>query len=134
MESFSRLFTLKMFAAESAWEGTCPRQINCVLACSQAKMKEQVFVIFPEHWKKHSPEHLHKWIGCPLPLLNALHGHNCSGKFPCQGQAKFLEREGFKQATPGHWVKHSPNGCKIRMIHCMDDIPVNSTDTLAPDD
>ena len=32
--------TLKMFAAESAWDGTFPRQIDCVLACPQAKMKE----------------------------------------------------------------------------------------------
>ena len=97
-------------------------------------MKEQVFVVFSEHGKKHLPEHLHKWIGRPLPLLSALHGHNCSGEFLCQGQAEFLESKGFKQAAPGHWVKHLPEGHKICVIHCMDDILVDSTDTSAPDD
>ena len=58
---------LKMFAAESAWEGTFPRQIDHTLACSQAKMKECIFVVFPDHWKKCLPEHLH----------NGLDVHHC---------------------------------------------------------
>ena len=68
------------------------------------------------------PEHIHKWIGCPLLLLKALYGYNYSGKFLYQDQAKFLIEQGMVQIMPGFWIKHLPND-KIHMfLHYVNDI------------
>ena len=130
----AQFLQLKLYLADSAKDGTHPRQLDFLLAFLQAEMKERVFVIFPEHWKKYLPEHLHKWIGRPLLLLRALYGYNYSGKFLYQDQASFLDKQGFKQAAPGYWVKKLTLGRTIRFLHYVDDILVDSQDNAALDD
>ena len=105
--------TLKLFLAYTAKNGTFPMQVDFLVAYLQAKMRERVFVQFPEAWKKYLPEHLHKWIGRPLLLLRALYGYNHSGKFLCQDQVDFLQEEGFTQFMPGYWIKHFKGGYHI---------------------
>ena len=56
-------------------------QIDFLLAYLQARMRERVFVEFPEAWKAFLPEHLHKFIGRPVRLKRALYGYNYSGRF-----------------------------------------------------
>ena len=118
--------TLKLFLAFAAKNGTFPMQVDFLLAYLQAKMRERVFVKFPEAWKKYLPEHLHKWIGRPLLLLRALYGYNYSGKFLYQDQADFLQEEGFTQFMPGFWMKRYQGGYYISYLHYVDDILIDS--------
>ena len=62
---------LKIFMANCARQRMYPKQFDYQLAYLQAKMREQVFVRFPESWKKCLPEHLNKCIGRLLLLLMA---------------------------------------------------------------
>ena len=123
--------SLRVFLADCAARGSFPCQIDLILAYLQAKMKERVFVIFPESWKQFLPEHLHKWIGRPLLLLNALYGYTYSGKFLYQDLAEFLEKQGLKQIMPGYWIKHLENGKVIAFLHYVDDILADSNDPKA---
>ncbi len=122
---------LKLYLADCTREGSYPAQIDFLLAYLQAKMKEQVFVKFPESWKKYLPEHLHKWIGRPVLLCRALYGYNYSGKFLYQDQAEFLKEQGFTQVMPGYWIKHLKEGTTLRFLHYVDDILLSSTDLKA---
>ena len=120
---------LKVFLATCARLGIFPSQTDFLLAYLQADMRERVFVKFPDAWKYHLPEHLHKWIGRPLRLRKALYGYNYSGKFLYEDQAEFLRQEGLEESgLPGLWIKHLPNGGTLLFLHYVDDILSACTD------
>ena len=129
----ANFLSYKIFLADSARRGTYPRQLDFLNAFLQANMKERVFVIFPESWKKYLPEHLHKYIGRPLLLLKALYGYTYSGKFLYQDQAEFLKSQEFEQIMFGLWIKKMPNGKIIKFLHYVDDILIDSDDPPALD-
>ena len=120
---------LKVFLASCARLGIFPSQTDFLLAYLQTDMRERVFVKFPDAWKYHLPEHLHKWIGRPLRLRKALYGYNYSGKFLYEDQADFLKREGLEESgLPGLWIKHLPYGGTLLFLHYVDDILSACTD------
>ena len=120
---------LKVLLATCTRLGIFPSQTDFVQAYLQADMRERVFVRFPEAWKYHLPEHLHKWIGRPLRLRKALYGYNYSGKFLYEDQAEFLRGEGMEESgLPGLWIKHLENGGTLLFLHYVDDILSACTD------
>ena len=120
---------LKVMLATCARLGIFPSQTDFVQAYLQADMRERVFVRFPEAWKYHLPEHLHKWIGRPLRLRKGLYGYNYSGKFLYEDQAEFLRSEGLEESgLPGLWIKHLENGGTLLFLHYVDDILSACTD------
>ena len=127
---------LKVFLACCARLNIFPAQTDFLLAYLQAKMRERVFVKFPDVWKKFLPEHLHKWIGRPVLLVKALYGYNYSGKFLYQDQAEFLKVHCQMEETalPGLWVKHLDNGGTLMLLHYVDDILTACTDERAHHD
>jgi hypothetical protein len=101
--NFQALF---IFLALCARYKMFPCQIDLIMAYLQARMRERVFVIMPEGWKKYLPEDLHKWIGRPLLLLKALYGYTFSGKFLYEEIAEFLTSQGLEETSlPGLWFK-----------------------------
>ena len=118
---------LKVYLALCAKYGIFPLQVDFLLAYLQANMRERVFVLFPEVWKKWLPEHVHKWIGRPVLLKKALYGYQYSGKFLYQDQAEFLMTQGFEESgLPGFWFRKR-NGALILLLHYVDDILIAGT-------
>ena len=113
---------LKVFLATCARRNMFPWQMDFIMACAQARMRERVFVTIPEYWKKVLPEDLHEWCGVPLLLLKALYGYTFSGKFLYEEQAEFLESQGFRQTSiVALWIKNFPNGSIILVLQYSDD-------------
>jgi hypothetical protein len=100
-----------------------PSQTDFVMAYLQVKMKEQVFIKFPEFWAQHLPDNLKPYCGVPLRLLKALYGYTYSGKFLFEEQAAFFAEYGLRQtAMPALWVKHTSNGGILLILHHSDDL------------
>jgi len=121
---------LKIFLGWCARHGTFPIQIDYVMAYVQAKMRERVFVIIPEHWKELLPEELHSWCGRPLLMLKALYGYTFSGKFLYKEQADFLKEQGFREtAIVALWKKTFEDGTVVLVLQYSDDFLAAGTNT-----
>jgi len=126
---------LKVFLGWCARVGTFPIQIDYVMAYVQARMRERVFALIPDHWKELLPEELHSWCGWPLLMLKALYGYTFSGKFLYEEQADFLQSQGFRETMiVALWKKTFEDGSIILVLQYSDDFLAAGTATKHMED
>jgi Reverse transcriptase (RNA-dependent DNA polymerase) len=115
--------SLRTYCALCAKFRVYPTQTDFVMAYLQVKMRERVFVKFPDYWAEHVPENLRKYCGRPLRLLRALYGYTYSGKFLFEEQAEFFTRFGLRQTViPAMWVMYDSNNAILLILHYLDDL------------
>ena len=124
--------SIKYFLAWCAERSVYPGKADMVMAYLQARMRDRVFIKFPDYWKYFLPQEYHKYIGCPLRLLKALYGYTFSGKFLYEEQADFLREQGFVpiESMPALWIKRLQNS-EILLLQYSDDFMYAGTCTIA---
>jgi hypothetical protein len=83
-------FVLRVYLAMCAHFRMFPSQTDFIMAYLQVKMKERVFVRFPDSWLPYVPDDLQAYCNRPLLLLKALYGYTYSGKFLYEEQSSSL--------------------------------------------
>ena len=77
--------TLRLFLAFAAKNGTFPMQVDFLLAYLQAKMRERVFVKFPEAWKKYPPRTSPQMDWATAPVVTGFVRLQLQRKVPVPG-------------------------------------------------
>lgn len=121
--------SLRIFLAVCARRGIFPAQCDLVQGYLQSKMRERVFVKFPQFWADYLPDDLKQYCGVPLLLLMALYGYTYSGKFLYEDVADFLRSQGFTSCdgAAALWYRQLPNNGLIMVLQYSDDLLPAST-------
>jgi hypothetical protein len=118
---------IRDLAQPQAKYNTLPSQTDFVMAYSQDKKKERVFMKFPTLCAEHLPEHLQELCSIPLLLKKALYGFTYSGKVLFEEQEELFKQQGQRQTEmPALWVQYfEPDGI-LMVLHHSDDLQAAS--------